>query len=251
MNDHMQIPDALIKRLRTARSITVLTGAGVSAESGVPTFRDTQTGLWARYDPAELASPAAFRANPTLVWQWYAYRRSLVAAAMPNPGHLALADLERRIADFTLITQNVDGLHRRAGSQNVVELHGNLFRYRCFDDNEPVELTTAPPDDPPRCPRCGGLVRPDVVWFGEWLPSEAWRAAVASAERCELFLCIGTSGVVRPAADLPLIARSAGAYTVEINIAPGALDGRLNLHLYAPSGQLLPALMIAAFGAAT
>ncbi len=247
----MQIPDALIKRLRTARSITVLTGAGVSAESGVPTFRDTQTGLWARYDPAELASPAAFRANPTLVWQWYAYRRSLVAAAMPNPGHLALADLERRIADFTLITQNVDGLHRRAGSQNVVELHGNLFRYRCFDDNEPVELTTAPPDDPPRCPRCGGLVRPDVVWFGEWLPSEAWRAAVASAERCELFLCIGTSGVVRPAADLPLIARSAGAYTVEINIAPGALDGRLNLHLYAPSGQLLPALMIAAFGAAT
>ncbi len=124
----MQIPSALIERLRTAQSITVLTGAGVSAESGVPTFRDAQTGLWARYDPAELASPAAFRANPTLVWQWYAYRRSLVAAAMPNPGHLALADLERRIADFTLITQNVDGLHHRAGSQNVVELHGNLFR---------------------------------------------------------------------------------------------------------------------------
>jgi NAD-dependent deacetylase len=244
----MNIPDRLIERLRSAQRVAVLTGAGVSAESGVPTFRDAQTGLWARYDPAELASPEAFRANPTLVWQWYAYRRSLVAAAAPNPGHLALANLERRIADFTLITQNVDGLHHRAGSQNVVELHGNLFRYRCFDDNEPVALAHAPQDAPPRCPQCGGLIRPDVVWFGEWLPPQAWHTAVAAAERCELFLCIGTSGVVRPAADLPLIARSAGAYAVEINIAPGALDGRLDLHLYAPSGQLLPALMTAAFG---
>lgn len=244
----MQIPDTLIERVRTARRVVVLTGAGVSAESGVPTFRDAQTGLWARYDPAELASPDAFRANPKLVWQWYAYRRALVEAAAPNPGHLALADLERRIEDFTLITQNVDGLHRRAGSQNVVELHGNLFRYRCFHCAAPVELTIAPQDAPPPCPRCGGLVRPDVVWFGEWLPSQAWQTAVAAAERCELFLCIGTSGVVRPAADLPLIARSSGAYAVEINIAPGALDDRLDLHLYAPSGQLLPALMTAAFG---
>ncbi len=244
----MNIPDPLIERVRNAQRVAVLTGAGVSAESGVPTFRDAQTGLWARYDPAELASPAAFRANPTLVWQWYAYRRALVEAAAPNPGHLALADLERRIAEFTLITQNVDGLHHRAGSQNVVELHGNLFRYRCFDDHEPVELTTSPQDAPPRCLRCGGLVRPDVVWFGEWLPPQAWRAAVTAAEQCDLFLCIGTSGVVRPAADLPLIARSAGAYTVEMNIAPGALDGLLDLHLYAPSGQLLPALMVAAFG---
>ena len=142
----MQIPDTLIERMRTARRVVVLTGAGVSAESGVPTFRDAQTGLWARYDPAELASPDAFRANPKLVWQWYAYRRALVEAAAPNPGRLALADLERRIEDFTLITQNVDGLHRRAGSQNVVELHGNLFRYRCFHCAAPVELTIAPQD---------------------------------------------------------------------------------------------------------
>jgi len=244
----MEIPDTLIERLRKAQRVAVLTGAGVSAESGVPTFRDAQTGLWARYDPGELASPAAFRANPALVWQWYAYRRSLVAAAEPNPGHIALAELERRIADFTLITQNVDGLHHRAGSQNVVELHGNLNRYRCFADDEPVELTTVPQDAPPPCPRCGGLVRPDVVWFGELLPPRAWRVAVAAARRCELFLCVGTSGVVHPAADLPLIARSAGAYTVEINIAPGALDGLLDLHLYAPSGHMLPALAAAAFG---
>ncbi len=241
-------PSELIERLRAAQSVAILTGAGVSAESGMPTFRDAQTGLWARYDPAELASPAAFRANPVLVWQWYAYRRALAEAAAPNPGHYALAELEQRIPDTTLITQNVDGLHHRAGSRNVVELHGNLTRYRCSDDGAPVEVTIVEKDAPPRCPRCGGLIRPDVVWFGELLPQHAWNMALAATRRCSLFLCIGTSGVVRPAADLPLIAQADGAYTVEINLAPGALAGQLNLHLYGPSGTLLPALVVAAFG---
>lgn len=240
-----EIPPALVDRLSRARSVAVLTGAGVSAESGIPTFRDAQTGLWARYDPQDLATPEAFRRNPRLVWEWYAYRRELVAAAAPNPAHMALVALERRIPDFTLITQNVDGLHRRAGSRNVVELHGDITRTRCFEENLPVESWPSTDELPPRCPRCGGHLRPGVVWFGEALPQHAWDAAVAAARRCEVFLCVGTSGVVRPAADLPFQASRHGAYVAEVNLAPGALEDLFDAHLYGPAGRVLPALVAA------
>lgn len=235
-------PHDLIARLRAARHVVVLTGAGVSAESGVPTFRDAQTGLWARYRPEDLATPEAFLRDPRLVWEWYAYRRALVEAAAPNPAHLALAELERAVPELTLVTQNVDGLHRRAGSRNVVELHGSLDRYRCSQDGRVVDRWETP-DVPPRCPRCGAPVRPDVVWFGEMLPPGAWATAAEAAARCDVFLCVGTSGVVQPAASLPLIARAASAYTAEINLRPGALDGVLDAHLYGPAGELLPAVV--------
>lgn len=168
----MTIPGTLIQRLAGARSVTVLTGAGVSAESGVPTFRDAQTGLWAKYNPEDLATPRAFRSNPRLVWEWYAWRRKLVAEAKPNPAHFALVELERQVPEFHLVTQNVDGLHQRAGSQRVIELHGNITRTKCFDEGTIISKWTETGDVPPKCPDCGGLLRPDVVWFEEPLPEE-------------------------------------------------------------------------------
>jgi NAD-dependent deacetylase len=237
--------ERLIERLRHASRVAVLTGAGVSAESGIPTFRDAQTGLWSRYDPSELATPEAFQRNPRLVWEWYAYRRGLVAAAAPNPAHLALAALERRIADFTLITQNVDGLHRRAASRNVIELHGDITRTICAAERTVVELSGAEGELPPHCPSCGKLLRPDVVWFGEMLPPEAWDAALAAARRCEVFLSVGTSGVVRPAADLPLEARRNGALVAEINLEPGAPSEQFDVRLRGRAGEILPALVTA------
>ena len=160
----------LIETLRSARYVVVLTGAGVSAESNIPTFREAQTGLWSKYSPEELATPQAFQRNPKLVWEWYAWRRELVAQATPNPGHLALAELEQRVPKFSLITQNVDGLHRRTGSRNVIELHGNINRTKCFDEGDIIDSWPPTAELPPRCPRCGGYLRPDVVWFGETLP---------------------------------------------------------------------------------
>jgi NAD-dependent protein deacetylase/lipoamidase len=240
MND---LPPALLDCLRRARRVAVLTGASVSAESGIPTFRDALTGLWARYDPQELATPQAFQRNPQLVWEWYAYRRALVEAAAPNPAHSALAELERRIPDFTLITQNVDGLHQRAGSRNVVELHGNITQTRCFEENIPIKRWPTTDAVPPACPRCGGHLRPNVVWFGEALPVLAWAAASAATRRCEVFLCIGTSGVVQPAADLPCHASRRGAYVAEVNLMPSALDQLFDAHIYGPAGAILPMLI--------
>lgn len=245
----MHPSDTLIARLRAAEHVAILSGAGVSAESGVPTFRDAQTGLWARYSPHQLATPAAFRANPRLVWDWYAYRRALVAAAAPNAGHRALAALERQLPELTLITQNVDGLHQRAGSRNVVELHGNITRTRCFDEDTPVDRWPTTAETPPPCPRCGGPLRPDVVWFGEPLPTAAWQIARAAAERCQVFVSIGTSGVVRPAADLPDYARRHGAYVVSINLDAG-MPGVFHEQLIGPAGRALP-LLLAALGGPT
>jgi NAD-dependent deacetylase len=232
---------ALLGRLAGASRVAVLTGAGVSAESGVPTFRDAQTGLWARYNPHELATPEAFRANPRLVWEWYEFRRGLVAAARPNPGHVALAALEARYPDFTLATQNVDNLHRTAGSQNVVELHGNLAQTLCSAEMVPVAHWGATDEVPPRCPRCGSPLRPGVVWFGEALPPAALQAARAAAARAEVFLSVGTSGLVHPAAGLPLLAREGGAYVVAVNIAPGD-PALFDEQLIGPAGVVLPAL---------
>ena len=242
------IPAELVTRLRAARRVAVLTGAGISAESGVPTFREAQTGLWARYNPEELATPEAFRRNPRLVWEWYAWRQERVRQAEPNPGHLALADLERRIAEFTLITQNVDGLHRRAGSQRVLELHGNLFRVKCFDEDQPVENWPDSEDIPPRCPRCGALLRPDVVWFGEMLPTSVLRAAEQATANAEVFFSIGTSALVYPAAELPFAALRAGATVVEINPQPTPLSPQVTFSLNGPAGAVLPELAARVWG---
>jgi NAD-dependent deacetylase len=242
-SNKIDIPPELVTTLRAAEHVTVLTGAGVSAESGVPTFRDAQTGLWAKYSPEELATPQAFRRNPRLVWDWYAWRRELVGQAEPNPGHLALARLEQLLPRFTLITQNVDSLHQRAGSRSVIELHGNINRTICFSERRVVESWPETDDLPPRCPNCGSLLRPDVVWFGETLPPEALAKAFEAAEQCDLFMTIGTSGLVQPAASLPVAALRWGAVTVEINPAATPLTAHMTYTLPGPAGQILPKLV--------
>ncbi|HEX4524233.1 MAG TPA: NAD-dependent deacylase [Casimicrobiaceae bacterium] len=243
----MTIPQSLVGAIAAARRIAVLTGAGISAESGVPTFRDAQTGLWAQFDPQKLATPEAFRRNPKLVWDWYAWRRKLVSRAEPNAGHRALAVLEGRVSDFVLITQNVDGLHRRAGSQNVVELHGNIGRVKCSRENTIVEHWIEVGDEVPRCAGCGALLRPDVVWFEEMLPEGALRAAENAARRCQLLLVVGTSAEVYPAAALPDYAKLAGATIVEVNPNPTPLSDAADYVLRAPAGVVLPALVAAAW----
>jgi NAD-dependent deacetylase len=233
----------LIDALRCARGIAVLTGAGTSAESGVPTFRDAQTGLWANFKPEELATPEAFRRNPKLVWEWYALRRARVLEVAPNPGHHALVELERRVPEFLLATQNVDGLHQRAGSRRLVELHGNITRTKCFDEDVVVDEWVETGEVPPRCPRCGGWLRPDVVWFNEALPVAAFEAALAASQRCDVFFSIGTSALVHPAASLPMEALEAGATVVEVNPQETPLTRRVAHFLQGPSGLVLPALM--------
>jgi NAD-dependent deacetylase len=239
----LEISPALIRALQSAQRITVLTGAGISAESGVPTFRDAQTGLWSNFKAEDLATPEAFERNPKLVWEWYAWRRELVAKAQPNPGHLALVELERRVPNFTLITQNVDGLHQRAGSRNIIELHGNITRTKCFEENVTVEKWEETGDVPPRCPRCGGRLRPDVVWFNENLPEDAIEKAIATSRSCDLFFSIGTSSQVYPAASLPFEALDAGATVVEINPDETPLTPKADFALRGPSGVILPELM--------
>ncbi|MCX6639249.1 MAG: NAD-dependent deacylase [bacterium] len=198
--------------------MVVLTGAGISAESGVPTFRG-ETGLWRQFRPEDLATPEAFADQPVVVWEWYLHRRNLIAQVLPNPGHHALVELERMLGDsFTLVTQNVDGLHRRAGSQNPIELHGNIFVNRCgrCQDHwadDALDFSKLPP----HCPTCAGEVRPGVVWFGESLPAAAIDQAYSKSQRATLFISIGTSTVVHPAAGLPLLAMESGAYLIEIN----------------------------------
>lgn len=239
----IDIPEALIERLRQARHIVVLTGAGTSAESGVPTFRQAQTGLWSRYDPQELATPEAFRRNPRLVWDWYSWRRELVANAEPNEGHFALAAMEQLVPNFTLITQNVDSLHQRAGSKNVLELHGNITRVKCFQENLIVTDWQESDNPPPICPRCGGLLRPDVVWFGEMLPRNILQQADTASRSADVFLTIGTSGLVQPAASLPLTAVEVGSTVIEINTEQTPLTEWMDYVLRGPSGQILPQLV--------
>ncbi len=234
----MDIP-AITRAIAQAESVVALTGAGVSAESGVPTFRDAQTGLWARYRAEDLATPEAFARQPRVVWDWYAYRRKLVAEAQPNPAHRALAALEDRVPAVTIITQNVDGLHQRAGSSRVVELHGNLSRVRCASCGRVAASWTEPPV-PPHCPACNGRLRPDVVWFGELLPRQALAEATTALQVCNVLLVIGTSALVEPAASLPLLALRHGAVVVEINPAPTPLTPFVTASLRGLAGVLLP-----------
>ena len=241
----MTIPAELIQQLVKATHVAVLTGAGVSAESGVPTFRDAQTGLWAKYSPEELATPRAFRRNPRLVWEWYEWRRKLVANAKPNPAHLALAAMEKRFEQFHLITQNVDGLHQRAGSTAVIELHGNITRTKCFDEDTVVLNWPDTGDVPPKCPNCGGLLRPDVVWFEEAMPETEMNLATQASTNCDVFLSIGTSTVVYPAASLPFEALRSGAIVVEINPQSTSLTSHAHYVLQGKAGEMVPLLLAA------
>jgi NAD-dependent deacetylase len=236
-------PTELISALRSANHIAVLTGSGISAESGVPTFRDAQTGLWSKYDPQSLATPEAFDKNPRLVWDWYLFRRRLIEQAAPNDGHIALARLEALVSRFDLITQNVDGLHQLAGSTGVIELHGNIRRSRCAAEGIIQEIESRS-DRLPTCPRCGGLLRPDVVWFGEALPHDNLELAMDSTRRCDIFLSIGTSSLVRPAASLAILAKDNGARLVEINIGDTPLTSIADFVLVGLAGAILPRLLI-------
>ncbi len=228
--------------------MVALTGAGVSQESGLRTFRDAQTGLWAQYKPTDLASPEAFARDPKLVWDWYAWRREAIKGVRPNAGHYALANMARHILDFVLITQNVDGLHRMAGSPNVIELHGNLQRVKCSSCGQQAEEWNDADDSVPCCTFCGGLLRPDVVWFGEPLPRAELESAVEAARSCHLFFSIGTSGVVQPAASLAYAAHNRGAVVVEVNAEPTPLTPKVDFAFHGKSGDILPALVRAVWG---
>lgn len=235
------VSNELIDRIRKCESVAVLTGAGISAESGVATFRDPD-GLWQKFNPRELANINAFLKNPTLVQSWYASRRHTVESVEPNPGHHALAKLEE-LVDLTLITQNVDNLHQRAGSNNVVELHGNILRNYCIECETDQEIEVADDDSPVVCDKCGGLIRPDVVWFGEMLPEKAIRQAQIATMSCDIFMTIGTGAEVYPAADLPIIARNNGAYVVELNTTRTRISDFVDEVIQGPSGETLPPLV--------
>lgn len=240
----------LLDKLRAARHVAVFSGAGMSAESGIPTFREAHTGLWARYRPEDLATPDAFLRDPATVWNWYAWRRDLVRQAQPNPGHLAVARLEALVPKVTVITQNVDGLHQRAGSSDVIELHGSLLETRCFDCGRPADLAAVASTDgevPPRCRHCGGMLRPGVVWFGESLPSGAWNRAAEVLDEADVFFCIGTSSLVEPAASLPRHARSCGRTVIQINPEATSHDEIAQYILRGKAGEVMPELLSAAW----
>lgn len=238
--------EQLIRRaaeiLARSRCLVVFTGAGISKESGIPTFREAQEGLWAHYDPSELATVEGFRRNPRRVWEWYTYRFGRIEQVTPNPGHRAIAALERYLPRVIVITQNIDDLHRAAGSSDVIELHGNWRYYKCLSGH--TGFTRADfadqTDVPPRCPRCGALLRPDVVWFGEMLPAEAIERAFAESSACDAMLVVGTSGLVQPAASLPLYAHRAGRPVIEVNPNPSDITPLADIFLQGPAGQILP-----------
>jgi NAD-dependent deacetylase len=242
-----ELPARLLDSLHAAERITALTGAGVSAESGIPTFRDAHTGIWARHDPMTLASPQGFDADPETVWQWYQWRRTLIAENKPNAGHYALARLQTLCRELALITQNVDGFHQLAGSDRVLELHGNIHRNICSITHRGIDaewIDRHPDKHPPPSPHHpSGLARPDVVWFGEALDSNILDAAFQAATSCDLMLVVGTAGAVQPAASIPVMAKQAGAVLVEINPVSSELTRLADWHLAGPSAKWLPALV--------
>jgi NAD-dependent protein deacetylase/lipoamidase len=251
MSNRVAVDARIVSALREARRVVVLTGAGVSAESGVPTFRDKQTGLWGTFDAAELATPYAFQRDPSLVWGWYEWRRATVLSAKPNSAHRAIASMEKLVPHFTLITQNVDDLHERGGSTGVLHLHGQLCRPYCETCRHfyvhPEGIPDLPPGgariEPPRCDACGAMIRPGVVWFGEHLPDVVWRSACEAAKHCDVFFCCGTSSVVQPAASLTDMAIRAGATTIQINPNATDYDGAVTVAIQGPAGIVLPCIV--------
>ncbi|MBI4909452.1 MAG: NAD-dependent deacylase [Acidobacteria bacterium] len=229
-------------RIAAAQRIVALTGSGISAESGIPTFRGPG-GLWRNFRPEDLATPQAFRRDPQLVWEWYDWRRSLIAQANPNAGHIALAELEQRTPSFTLVTQNVDGLHARAGSVNVVRLHGDIWTLRCTRCERSWEDMRASLDPLPPICECGAMARPGVVWFGEPLPTREWNIAAQASHQSEVFLIIGTSAVVQPAASLAGVAQDAGAIVIEVNAAQTEISDWVDCHLEGNASEILPLLL--------
>jgi NAD-dependent deacetylase len=239
----MKIRDEFVKKLKEAKSVVVFTGAGISAESGIPTFRG-KDGLWNKLKPEELANFSAFLQNPDMVWEWYQHRKNIIHQNKPNPAHYAIAGMEKYYKKFTVITQNVDNLHTRAGSSKVLELHGNIERNFCVDCgkfdfspevNESVKV--------PKCRHCGGLIRPDVVWFGEMLPQDVFAEAERCARTSDILIVIGTSAVVYPAAYIPLNAKSGGAYLVEINLEETELSGSVDYSIRGKAGEIMPVIL--------
>lgn len=240
--DHHRELAAVREGLRPGTRVAALTGAGISAGSGIPTFRGAADALWARYRPEDLATPAAFARDPELVWRWYDWRRGLIAAAEPNAAHRALAALQDK-TDLTLITQNVDGLHQRAGSRGVVEYHGSIWTLRCTGCGHQQDDRRVPLPIPPRCGRCSALLRPGVVWFGEGIDPEAAARAQAAAAACELMVVVGTAGAVYPAAGLVSVARRAGARVLEFNLEPGGVTHLADLFVPGDAAETLPGLV--------
>lgn len=235
-----------VKILNSTKSLFVLTGAGVSAESGIPTFRGVD-GLWKNYSATELATPQAFVKNPGLVWEWYHWRQSIISKAKPNPAHYALVKLEKMIARFLLLTQNIDNLHRRAGSENILELHGNIFRTRCLQCNNitayehPEEISK---NFLPKC-ACDGLLRPDVVWFGESIPQKIWQDSMDFLSQADTVLICGTSGVVWPAAAIPEIAQQNNIKTIEINLEHTPVSSVVDISILGKAGEIMQSIITA------
>jgi NAD-dependent deacetylase len=233
---------AVAERLKGSTSVVVLTGAGISQESGVPTFRGTD-GLWKNFRAEDLATPEAFERDPVLVWQWYDWRRGLIKPLKPNPGHYALAEWEKSVEDFTLVTQNVDGLHRVAGSKNPIEMHGTLWRVRCLQCRKRFDNREVPIQILPKCTECGGLLRPDVVWFGESLDVDILHFIAQQIEKTQVMLVVGTSGKVQPAASFGLVAKRAGAFVVEVNRSKTDQSSFFDVSFEGKSGEILPLLV--------
>lgn len=252
--DNWHVADDIIagaaEVLRNSKTLVVLTGAGISKESGIPTFRDAQEGLWAQFDPTELATPRAFQRNPKRVWDWYHHRRGLLADAQPNPGHYAIVELEHLLPHCVVVTQNIDGLHQKAGSQDVIAVHGDIRRNKCFNNcrGNPTYINIyglldwdAEEDEgPPRCPHCGAYVRPDVVWYEEALPPGLFERASLLAMQADVMLVVGTSGVTYPVASIPFMAREHDTTIIEVNPDITPITYLAQWHLPAPSGAILP-----------
>ncbi len=230
--------------LNSSKSLFILTGAGISAESGIPTFRSAD-GLWKNYSATELATPEAFEKDPELVWEWYHWRQGIILKAKPNPAHYAVAELEKKFNNFLLLTQNVDNLHRRAGSNKVLELHGNIFRARCLNCGRIVHHQIEPEkeiNNSPRCD-CGGRLRPDVVWFGEAIPQDIWQTSLEFLSTADTSIICGTSGVVWPAAAIPEMAKKSGAKTIEINLEPTPISSIVDISIQGKAGEILPQII--------
>ncbi len=237
----INLPAELSNFFSKTTRIAVLTGAGVSAESGMPTFRG-EDGWWRNYRAEELATPIAFARDPKLVWEWYDMRRKIIHDCKPNPAHETIAEMEKYFHNFQLITQNVDGLHNRAGNKNIIELHGNLWRVKCMAEGKKFEFMDVPLKEiPPKC-ACGALIRPDVVWFGEQLPRDAMEGAFSAAQDCEVMIVVGTSGIVQPAASLPIIAKQSGAKLLEVNLDSTPFSALADCSIQGKAGEMLPKL---------